>query len=247
MITTNILSIDFDYFQNVVLSDLYAYPDGIDNNTAMSEIIWGGIYGGVSGEAIEQITIRKTELNGAKRLIRKQKRNIPVMITNSHKHIYDFIHKYADVDEPLRLVNVDMHHDMFNDGLELDDPVLDCGNWVSFIIKEYKTNFTWIANPVSSKMYGLGHIETKNTIDKLISTSLKHIKDMQFDAIFLCRSDTWTPPHLDCYFTELCACMLDHFGEIYAEKNITNPRTEYKNIAEQTKAIRLKTTPEHKN
>ena len=96
-------------------------------------------------------------------------------------------------------------------------------------------------------MYGLGHIETKNTIDKLISTSLKNIKDMQFDAIFLCRSDTWTPPHLDGYFTELCTCMLDHFGEIYAEKNITSPRTEYKNIAEQTKAIRLKTTPEHKN
>ena len=247
MITINILSIDFDYFQNVVLSDLYAYPDGIDNNTALSEIIWGGIYGGVSGEAIEQITIRKTELNAAKRLIRKQKRNIPVMITNSHKHIYDFIHEYADVNEPLRLVNVDMHHDMFNDGLELDDPVLDCGNWVSFIIKEYKTDFTWIANPVSSKMYGLGHIETKNAIDKLISTSLKHIKDMQFDAIFLCRSDTWTPPHLDCYFTELCTCMLDHFGEIYAEKNITNSRTEYKSIAEQTKAIRLKITSEHKN
>ena len=52
-----------------------------------------------------------------------------------------------------------MHHDIFNDNAELD-----CGNWISNLIKdnviaksspkEYKS-IRWIANPISLDTYGL--------------------------------------------------------------------------------------------
>lgn len=235
----NVLSIDFDYFQNVTKDVLYAYPDGVDNNTELSEFVWGGIYGGINADKIKKVTIRKDEINLMKQIFSNQKKQMPVMITNSHKHIYDFIHQYADTNEPLRLINIDMHHDMFNDNAEREIPVLDCGNWVTFIVNEYKTDFTWIANPVSSEIFGLDKIDTEENIDRMIPLSVNCIKNMQFDAIFMCRSDTWTPPHLDRYFSELCGCLLKKFGEVYAEKNIFEPRKDVYAIAtENRKAMK---------
>lgn len=233
-----ILSIDFDYYQNVTKKHLSIYPDGVDNDTSLSELVWGGIYGSVSkiAKLVKNIEIRKDELDLTKTIIANQRTDIPVKIANSHKHIYDFIYEYADVNEPLRLINVDMHHDMFNDNLK--DNVLDCGNWVSFICNEFKTDLTWIANPVSSEMYGLKKVKNAEQIDRMIPLSVNAIKDMQFDMIFMCRSDTWTPPHLDPYFDELITVMRDHFDRIIAETSVLSPRKEYLKIAEENARIR---------
>lgn len=243
----NILSIDFDFFQNVTLDVLGAYPDGVDNTTELSEFIWGEIYSGIDADKIKQVTIRKDEINLIKQIFLKQKKKIPVMVTNSHKHIYDFIHEHADINEPLKLVNIDMHHDMFNNNAELETPVLDCGNWVTFITNEYKTDFSWIANPVSSEMFGLNNVDAGEDIDRLIPLSVDCIKNIQFDAIFMCRSDTWTPPHLDRYFSELCSCLLKKFGTVYAEQNIFEPRKEYQKIAKEHQKAMKKAISEFKS
>ena len=52
----NILSIDFDYFQNVTKDKIHLYPDGIDLGTTLSEITWGCKYA-TDGDAIREIGI----------------------------------------------------------------------------------------------------------------------------------------------------------------------------------------------
>ena len=87
------------------------------------------------------------KLNELRHIIMKNAdRNPPkAMITNSHVCIFDFImdeYKSGEY-KRLNLVNIDMHHDMFN-----ENETVDCGNWVSHIVKEIpKTRIRWISNP----------------------------------------------------------------------------------------------------
>ena len=86
-----ILSIDFDFFQNVTTEDISSYPDGVDNTTAISEMVWASHYA-MHGEHLNSIDIMHDEFDMLKDILKKQKTSIPVMVTNSHKHIYDFIY-----------------------------------------------------------------------------------------------------------------------------------------------------------
>jgi predicted O-methyltransferase YrrM len=57
----------------------------------------------------------------------------------------------------------------------------------------------------------------------------------KFDLIFLCRSDTWTPPHLDPYFDELYQILTNNFEGGIIDPQITKPRDfeEIKRNAEE--------------
>ena len=128
------------------------------------------------------------------------------------------------------LVNVDMHHDMFNANKQLD-----CGNWLGYIRQEYNHDGIWIANPVSADMYGLTDDDLPETsrrkrLGELIPTSTKIIQDEQFDLIFLCRSDNWLPPHLDERFSEMCDVIQGCFHHVMMEQNIDKPRNWQKYI-----------------
>lgn len=226
-----VLSIDFDYFQRVTKEQLALYPDGIDHDTELSEIIWGARYA-AHGSAIRKVGIMENELDRLERILLNMGRDSPVMIANSHIHIYDFIHEHQNCGEPLKLVNIDMHHDMMN-----DNPQMDCGNWVMHLAREQmdagnKIAFNWIANPISLDVYGL---ETDNIFGQLVLPSLDSIEGKKFDAVFLCRSDTWTPPHLDKYFTEVCGIIKDHFDNVRMELGIDKPRTRYLEIEQEVK------------
>ena len=83
----------------------------------------------------------------------------------------------------INLVNIDFHHDMFNDSDEVN-----CGNWLSHIVREYDGRFTWVAR------------EDSFQIDKKLSKKVKIItnpldldslSEIRWDLIYICRSDMW--------------------------------------------------------
>ena len=210
-----VLSIDFDFFQDVTKEQLNNYPDGVDVSTDLSSIIWGRYYveGSESKELIEAVTLNRILYCQMLSIIAQQNKSIPVMVANSHKHIYDFIKDNMD-SSPLSIFNVDLHHDIFN-----DRATLDCGNWVRHIKNEYPdTNIHWIARPVSMECYGIDAEEMHIELD------FEKIKNIEFDAIFLCRSDPWTPPHLDAFFDRMLGLISATFTNARAEKSVLQPR-----------------------
>lgn len=144
----SVLSIDFDYFQDVTPEILAEYPDGIDVSSELSTIIWGSKYC-FSKRNILEIKPLSDEISLLRDLLKKQDLETKILISQSHREIYEWIHDNVSIGEQLKLINIDMHHDMINDNKKVD-----CGNWVTFIMNEYGRDnmyFRWIANPVSFK------------------------------------------------------------------------------------------------
>lgn len=218
-----VLSVDFDYFQCVSEEVLRLYPDGIDLPTKESELEWGRKYRSF-GDKLAEVGLLDGEFELLKEILNNQQDiHAPVLIANSHLDIYEFIKEQQRVrnDNDLRVVNVDMHHDIFNDHNE----ILDCGNWVSALQREmteagYGMMFQWVVNPVSLGMYGLNEDEWK----KVTLPSLDRIRDRQFDAVFLCRSDMWLAPHLDKAFAEVCDLIVEHFDNVELRDDVDLPR-----------------------
>ena len=228
-----ILSIDFDYFLQATKEAVRSFPDGIDRPTELSTLIWASHYlGGRQGSLARSVGVLSDELDCIKRILRKQSSDCPVMIAQSHVHAYDFVHDTVSEDDELRLVNVDMHHDIVNNNEELD-----CGNWISHLLQEYDMGLTWVANPVSLEMFGLDKDRKENRafrgiVQKILSKIEE--KNYVFDGIFLCRSDIWTPPHLDNAFCSLCDVITDHFNYVMMEKDIRKCR-DCETIVQQLK------------
>lgn len=227
-----ILSIDFDYFQCVTPSVVENnYPDGHDHSTAVSTIVWQSRYGNkFDHDNLLGVTINKSELQLAKHIILGQKNPYtPCYVCNSHVNIYDAIKTTfetaqkelgKDVFSSIHIYNVDMHHDMFN-----HNEKMDCGNWVSHVVNDFpNVGITWIANPISKEVYGLN--KKDSSAFDLIEESLEKYKDMQFDLVFLCRSDMWSVPHLDNYFNHLFMNCKKTFnsGNLFFSEDITKPR-----------------------
>lgn len=221
--TLKVLSIDFDYFQKTTKHTIQTcYPDGIDLTTELSTIVWATYYGNpTTYEHLKHVSILDDELQLLRQILTSDKNTqetTPVMITNSHVHIYDFIHKCANTfhTKNVNIVNIDMHHDLFNHNTELD-----CGNWLSHIVKDFKhhNSISWICNPISPECYD----STENEIPNF-DTSLKAITDFKFDIIFLCRSDNWFPPHLDSEFHNIVQLIQSRFKHVVIEPDVEKPR-----------------------
>lgn len=208
-----ILSIDFDFFQYASKAQWEAYPSGIDRTAKESETCWSTAY--AACRTLSAVKAKKRELNRLKTLLLCQNRDIPVKIASSHKEIYEFVHKYQAENNKLTVVNIDAHHDFYN-----NNPNLDCGNWVKFLSEEYDMNWFWIADEVMLEMYGFSKFDT----EKSIPVNLDCLKNKQFDAVFVCRSDSWTPPHLDNHFAALCEMINMYFTNVEMETNIDKPR-----------------------
>lgn len=221
-----ILSIDFDFFQDATEEQLHQYPDGIDLPTNLSSIVWASHYVGPGSELIKSVTINKPLFQQMWRILRHQSSDIPVLITNSHVHAYNFILEHYH-QKTIDLYNVDMHHDMIN-----NNPELDCGNWIRCLKQEVpNTKIHWIARDVSMKCYHLAPNEIPVLLD------FETIKDVEFDAIFLCRSDNWTPPHLDEYFHHMYTFCASRFNDVKIQPDVAVPR-DMKQLIEQEEQIR---------
>lgn len=232
--TLRVLSIDFDFFQNVTKETICnCYPDGIDLPTEVTKIIWAAHYANPRNKTLlDKVTPDKENLKILKSILHKNKPYI-AMIQNSHIHCYDFILDYL-YNKPnikgVELYNIDMHHDIFN-----RNPELDCGNWIGMLrdqilMSHQQLKVTWIANKTSKDAYAI-----PQNLENIIKYTLDCISDKEFDLVFLCRSDPWTPPHLDGEFAKLTTTVIKNATKYTIEHGITAPRfdTEFNHVAKQ--------------
>lgn len=224
----NVLSIDFDYFQNTNVNCLkQCYPNGIDRINEQSTEAWLSYYTRTkTARELLKVNIYKPEYEKALKLIKSQDSKCTAMIANSHISIYKLICTEMEYrnEKKLWISNIDMHHDMFN-----DNPELDCGNWIEHIKNKYiNTRMEWIANPISRLMYGL-----EGEQYDVIKTGIDTMKRNSFDVVFLCKSDNWLPPHLDCKFIEMAKCMINTFDNIRVQDTVLQERN-YKELLNKT-------------
>lgn len=219
-----VLSIDFDVFQKIPdISILNKCPEGIDRSTAESCECWQQHYAKDRQErALSSITINEKRLTETIELIRQGcRQGTPIKIVNSHKEIYQWIldgyHMPGSSYDGIRLAHLDMHHDIIN-----DCPELNCGNWVKHIKQSIpNTDICWICNAISKEVYGLNTPEFS-----FLNDDVAQLIGEKYDALFICRSDTWLPPHLDKYFSDFCEEALRLVGKECAEieQDILLPR-----------------------
>lgn len=212
-----VLSVDFDFFQNVIPAYLNDYPEGIDYSTDESCEQWNLSY--IINPMLANTQINLPLFCIMKQILQVQKTDIPVLITQSHSNAYSFIKQHAKT-ESLYLVNIDLHHDLVNDNNKLD-----CGNWISHIFSCFdRVKFKWIARKAAVKSYDIKQEEEKAMC---ISYGLSELLKEQFDAVFICRSDAWLPPHMDIYFEELKNTCVKHFNSVDIEFCVNEPRQLY--------------------
>lgn len=109
----------------------------------------------------------------------------------SHKEIYDFISRHVFLEEEFEVYNIDYHHDMFYFGL----PKVNCSNWVLALEDKYPNmKYYWIRRKDSPEY-------VSGVSENLREMKISDIKNI--DYAFICRSDLWTPPHLDKFFEEI--------------------------------------------
>lgn len=214
-----VLSIDMDFFQDVDIETLVnCYPDGHDWAAPMlAALIWSSHYSNpYQSERLRSVTCPEDLFNTLVDILNNQDTSVPVLVSQSHLQIYNFIHEEMLVQErtTLDLVNIDMHHDMFTD---VTDRV-DCGNWVNAIMNDLPAQVTWISHPLSSELMD----DKSGDGIEVIVNNFDNIKDKQFDAIFLCRSDMWYAPHLDSKFQELVDLLVDRFENIVVSERLTD-------------------------
>ena len=222
----NVLSIDFDFFQKVTSDTLLRYyPDGLDLPTVLTEITWSRRYDiPDNGEALRKVEVDLGLLRDVKILVNlNRKRGCKLMITNSHKHAYNFIGneiQYKEY-ESLHIYNLDLHHDYFNNCSEVD-----CGNWLGHAVKDFPNcTATWVMNPVSLDESLVDPLDVKTELKELHKVkTLRTLKNKKFDLIFLCRSDSWTPLHLDEEFKNLFNYCLTCVGTGTVENGVREPR-----------------------
>ena len=215
-----VLSVDFDYFQKLPSRDiLYDYPDGVDLPTSITSAIWASHYAfGKTRENLLKVQADKEGLKHLRGLLGKCKGNEAVMVVQSHKHIYDFImdNYICGGASSVEVYNVDMHHDMFS-----EKETVDCGNWAYHIKKDIKgSKIYWIAHEFSEEAYG-----KKPALRGKTYYDLSVLDDKEFDMIFVCRSDSWLPPHLDNEFAKLYKFMRCKFERMMVDNQIQKPRS----------------------
>lgn len=227
-----ILSIDFDYFQDTTENTVKQYyPDGVDLPSNLTSVIWSSVYSKNSPgyEAIQNVKVNQELLNQAKNLILSQE-DIPVVFTQSHLGIWKEIKNRCVRGQNAFLTHIDFHDDMMNGNEKLG--IIDCGNWISFFMKFCHTKMIWFTRYTAMKLYGIKPGELPIFADDL-SYLLRH--KQQYDFIFICRSDPWTPPHLDPEFNNLIDLCRSNFSDVSVEDTVEKPRSmkDILNIAQQ--------------
>lgn len=211
-----VLSIDFDFFQDIPMDVISKYPDGIDLPQDISNLVWAARINNYS-DSFQKVEFDEDNFFNLLSVLGKQKHDIPVCICNSHIMAYFFIHELIvkTLDTKINLTNIDLHHDMDN-----ANEYLDCGNWIGFLLRETLVKaFRWVAKPLSQQMYELNDEEFHSFHGTLDFAEITK----GYDAIFICRSDPWLLPRFDGYFDKLVSFCQSHFSNIKIQE-VDKPR-----------------------
>ena len=192
-----VLSIDWDYFQDVTKKQIINYPDGNETLGELNNLVWAVRYSDMYPNFDpREISINKKLYDEMMNIIKFQTKGTPARIAESHAQCYNFIKYEFNPGDIIELYNVDLHHDLFNDNEE----EMNCGNWILYLMKSYEVYLSWFNRSVSLEAYKLSK---KNKDMRMYTDSLDEIKHTLFDAVFLCRSGAWIPPHLDPMFEKM--------------------------------------------
>lgn len=121
-------------------------------------------------------------------IVPKMKKENIHFIAN-HQSVLNYL---TNITEPIDVINIDHHHDIvYGDGLEK----LTCGNWVSWINKEYKLNsYFWVHDNNSRfpKEEDVKINYTKKNISEYNDEQYKYSTPP--DELIICLSGEWVPP-----------------------------------------------------
>lgn len=208
----NVLSIDWDYFINADFNTRATlFPDTPNEGygSYVQDSIWQSRYAGTS---LKKVGIDTPALEKVKDCLNNNAPYAKVMMTRSHKFAYDFL---KDIDDEINLVNVDFHHDVYTQDLS----ALNCGNWLCKVMDEHKGKYTWVARETSDMDICLEYYDRLD-----ITYDLDILQDYEWDMIFICRSDMWSPPHLDKEFSNLVKMLSKVAGYLKGETVLKESR-----------------------
>lgn len=204
----NLLSIDWDYFLTATYDERLKYfPDASNEDIPpkIQELIWASKYARF-GKLLTDIKINNLIL------IQDILASIPpyaiVGISESHKESYYLFNerlRYCG-DEEVNLLLIDHHSDTRSYFKEVDEQSVDCGNWLAHFIREHQGSFRWLCNTDSSDT------GFPKKLERITDIKDAHIKDTAWDAVHICRSDVWSPPHLDVDFKKIFKPFADNNG-----------------------------------
>lgn len=130
-------------------------------------------------------------------------------VSDSHKFMYEIVlnelhSKNLSNNTSFALFNIDYHHDKF-DYYQANEEI-NCGNWVNKLQEKCPNmSYTWFCKKDSEKRTIWGQLKDTTIIEEeCFEQNLSHIFEQgKIDAVLLCRSGVWSPPHLDRYFNRL--------------------------------------------
>lgn len=216
------LSIDWDYYIDATDFQRYTmFPDGGNENlpTSLRDYIWDSYY---RNPELEKIGVLPLEFKYLLSYCRQFKGQ--ALITDSHKHIFDFIMDRTDPDEFFEVYNIDFHHDLY-DFKTSDGARVNCGNWVTELRKERPgMSYKWVHRDDSELTFDGELVEADfMTFNQFNMEFLRGIAD-EFDYLFLCRSSVWSPPHLDKKFVRAVKALMSQNCFCRYEVGINKPR-----------------------
>lgn len=225
--TLNVLSIDYDYFMKFKdddISVLSSFPDGTEAFINLSDIIWTTrLASDYDADNIAKVSCNTDELFEVWKFLSKQRKSTPVLIVNSHVHIYEFVKEHMKNKDSVRVVNMDFHHDAYD--IYEKNKGVNCGNWVNFLDREYSMEYDWITSDCGWKAASEkpaildGRPRYRNLEDFRIANP-----KFRPDIIFICRSDCWTPPHMDRCFVNLAFDVCGRFSNIMGDGRVLKTR-----------------------
>lgn len=218
-----VLSIDYDYFSNVDAETIaHCYPDGVDLTSQLSMYVWANRYSELNGQKAIMDSIKNSELllHSIHKVLWDQQRTTKCVIANSHRHIYQAIESMVRPGQGIDIDHIDFHHDCRE---ETTDEI-DCGNWCRVIMNDHPgTCVTWF-----TRLAGYDAQQKPNDLYKLLPIvqfdTLDMIQKKNYDLVFICRSDAWTPPHLDKQFEELVTICSAIFSKVDCQVCVSKPR-----------------------
>ncbi len=207
----NVLSIDWDYFIDATFQQRYLLFPDVQREDFPDEtirLIWAGRY--AQQEELEKIKIDPLVYKVVKTI-----KHIPkIIVGESHKFAYLFIKTVLkeEGEERLNLLNVDFHHDCYATGLDGEDN-LTCGNWLRKLMEEEKGSYVWLGRSDSDKK------QKPKSLKFISNYNSANIEKTKWDMVYICRSDMWSPPHLDAEFIKVFMPLTEGKNRLYGGLN----------------------------